>query len=330
MNELMRRIGSIVLLAAAACSVMAAQGNAEIASGAETNGKIASEENYVFPSFEAAVKKTGVRNYATKDEYDAAVADKNFRFSKLRYYSDGLKVMAYLYRPEHPASKLPVIIFNRGSFVRGDIAPELISMFHRLAVEGFAVVAPMYRGSEGGEGRDEMGGGDVDDLMNVLPLIRSLDYTDPANLFMYGESRGGVMTYLAARRKFPVNAAAVFGAITDMGEYVRANTATLPPKALEQIWDGYEANNDAILRARSAITWADELNVPLLIMQGSNDPQVSPAQSLALAGKLQSLGKPYQLIIYSGDNHILSHNRLDRDRETIAWFRQHLKKTIEN
>jgi dipeptidyl aminopeptidase/acylaminoacyl peptidase len=101
----------------------------------------------------------------------------------------------------------------------------------------------------------------------------------------------------------------------------------LPPKALEQIWDRYEANKVAILRERSAISWADELNVPLLIMQGSSDPQVNPAQSLALAGKLQSLGKPYQLIIYSGDNHILSRNKLSRDRETIAWFRQHLKRT---
>ena len=62
----------------------------------------------------------------------------------------------------------------------------------------------MLRQSDGSEGRDEMGGADVDDLMDVLPLARSLAYVDTNNLFMYGESRGGMMTYQAVRRGFPV------------------------------------------------------------------------------------------------------------------------------
>jgi hypothetical protein len=33
---------------------------------------------------------------------------------------------------------------------------------------------------------------------------------------MYGESRGGMMTFQAIRRDLPVDAAAVFGAFTDL------------------------------------------------------------------------------------------------------------------
>jgi dipeptidyl aminopeptidase/acylaminoacyl peptidase len=199
------------------------------------NGSLVSKDVYTFPSYEQAVEKTDAEKYSSKEEYGKAVADKNFEFSKLKYVSDGLKVIAYLYKPKTVNTKLPVIIFNRGSFVRGDIAPELVTLFHRLASEGFVLVAPMYRQSDGGEGRDEVGGGDVNDLMNVLPLIKSFDFADTNNLFMYGESRGGVMTYLAIRRKFPVNAAAVFGAFTNMEEVFKDNAKVYTPTFLNQI-----------------------------------------------------------------------------------------------
>ena len=69
--------------------------------------------------------------------------------------SDGLKVVAYLNKPTQvQGKKLTAIIFNCGGAIRGDIAPELITVFHRLASEGFVILAPMYRQSDGSEGRD--------------------------------------------------------------------------------------------------------------------------------------------------------------------------------
>ena len=179
------------------------------------DGALVERKTYRFPPYEQAVQATDVERYADKATYEAAVNDNRFEFQKLRYLSDGLKVVAYLYKPKGTdGRKLPAIIFNRPSGVHEDIAPELISLFHRLAGEGFVVVAPMLRQSDGGEGRDELGGADVDDLMNALPLAKSLGFVDMDNLFMYGASRGGMMTYQAINRAFPVKAAAVFGAFT--------------------------------------------------------------------------------------------------------------------
>lgn len=291
-----------------------------------TDGKLISKETYKFPSFQAAVDKTFAELYSSKEEYEKAVADKNFEFSKLTYLSDGLKVKAYLYKPKRVKAKLPVIIFNRGGLVREDIAPELISIFHNLASEGFVVIAPMYRQSEGGEGRDEVGGKEVNDLMNVVPLIKSFDFADAGNLFLYGESRGGVMTYLGIKQKFPSCAAAVFGAISDAEWFVRDNAKSFPSAVLNQIWKGYDQNKESILKSRSAIHWVEEISLPMLIMHGGSDSQVSPLQSLSMAEKLQKLGKSYQLIIYAGDNHFLTKNRKNRDRETTAWFKTYLNK----
>lgn len=310
-------------------ALLISAGCAFSASGAQAadNGAVVERKAYDFPSYERAVESTDVENYADKAAYEKAVGDAKFEFEKLKYLSDGLKVVAYVYRPKQvDGRKFPAIIFNRGSAVRGDIAPELVAFFHRLAAEGFVILAPMLRQSDGSEGRDEMGGADVDDLMNVLPLAKSLAYVDTNNLFMYGESRGGMMTYLAIRKGFPVNAAAVFGALTDLRELVDSHPKQYSPAVLKQIWSDYEERKDEIFKTRSAIFWAEQLNAPLLIMHGGGDWSVNPEHSLNLAQRLQKLGRAYELVVYAGDNHTLSNNQEDRDRRAAGWFRRHMKK----
>lgn len=293
---------------------------------ANENGTIIERSDYSFVSYEEAVKATDVEIYSDKAAYDQAVGDGNFEFQKLRYLSDGLKVTAYLYKPKRiDGQKLPAIIFNRGSAVRGDIAPELVSFFHRLGSAGFLVLAPMLRQSDGGEGRDELGGADVDDLINILPVAKFLGFADMNNLFMYGESRGGMMTYMAIRKKFPIKAAAVIGAFTDLQQLVDAHPGDYSPSFFTKLWPDYETRKSELFQARSAIHWVDELNVPLLIMHGGADWSVNPQHSLNLAQQLQKLGRVYELIVYAEDGHVLAHNQLDRDQRATSWFKRFIK-----
>jgi len=299
--------------------------NQSVSAIQKSDGSVVETLAYAFPGYEQAAQTTNVKANTSKEEYLAAINDGNFEFSKLKYLSDGFKVTAYVYKPARlNDKKLPAIIFNRGGLVRNDIAPELIVLFHTLAKQGFVVVAPLYRQSDGSEGRDEMGGGDVNDLMNVVPLAKSLGFIDVNNLFLFGESRGGVMVYLVLKRNFPARAAAVYGALTDLEALLKERPDIYTPKLLNQLWTEFDKRKDEIIKSRSAIYWPETLNVPLLIMQGGADKSVSPAQSLAIAQKLQNLGKTYELIIYAGDDHTLSHNRDDRDRTAISWFKKYL------
>jgi dipeptidyl aminopeptidase/acylaminoacyl peptidase len=299
------------------CSVLAAE---QPVTSSARDGTILERLPYTFPPYDRA---EGIKPYADQSEYEQAVADRDFTFEKVRYASDGLKVIAYIYHPAAQGSKLPAIIFNRGSGPAGDSAPPLIAFFHRLASSGFVVLAPQYRGSDGGEGRDEIGGADLDDVKNIVPLAASLGFIDLDNLFMYGESRGGMMTYQAIRDGAPINGAAVFGAFTDL-EIM--NRSPRVQKIIPQIWPDYDAHKDEIIRRRSAKYWPEKLSVPLLIMNGGADQQVDPMQPLQLAEQLQEQGKSYELHIYADDGHVLTNNRLDRDRMAIAWFRAHMKK----
>lgn len=293
---------------------------------AQENGSVIERTAYQFPSYERAVETTDVERYTSRGDYEDAVKDSRFEFQKLKYMSDGFKVVTYLYKPTNTdGRKFPTIIFNRPSVVRGDIAPELISFCQRFALEGFVILVPMLRQSDGGEGRDEVGGADVNDLMNVLPVARSLAFVDLNNLFMYGASRGGMMTFQAINRGFPINAAAVFGAFTDMQELLDTHPKQYPVEMLSKLWPNYEVRKTEIAKARSAIYWPERLNVPLLIMHGGDDRSVNTTQSLALAQELQKLGRVYELVIYAEDNHSLSKNQEERDRRTISWFKRHMK-----
>jgi dipeptidyl aminopeptidase/acylaminoacyl peptidase len=286
------------------------------------DGAILERKTYVFPAYE---KAKGIENLYTKEVYEKAVNDHRFVLEKLTYSSQKLKVVAYLYKPKQTEGKLlPAIIYNRGSYIRGDIGYELVPFFHRLASEGFVIVVPMYRGSDGGEGHDEMGGEDLNDLMNVLPLAKGLGFVDRNKLFMYGLSRGGMMTLQAIKYGFPLQAAATFGAFTDLDALMKSNPGFYEPLK-RTIWPDFDSRREEILNKRSAIKWADKINVPLLIMHGGNDQSVSPTQALDFAQELRRLGKQYELKIYADDNHVLSRNQEDRDRRAIAWFKKYMK-----
>jgi dipeptidyl aminopeptidase/acylaminoacyl peptidase len=282
-------------------------------------GQLPTKEPVTLPEY-ASIPK--IEQYASPDEYETARRDSRYELTRLAYDSDGLTVYAYHYAPRQPKGRLPVVVFNRGSYIWKQFAGEYLTLFHRLAEAGFLVIAPMYRGSGGAAGRDELGGADLADLLNVTKLIARLPNADPDQVFMYGESRGAMMTYQAIREKFPMRAAAVYGGFTNLAELAApggkfASAATM-------IWPDYAEHTPEIVRRRSALQWPDQFATPILIMHGGADSDVPPAQALALAMRLQELGKPYELIIRAGAHHVLTEWRTERDAHAIDWFRRHM------
>ncbi|HEX6224779.1 MAG TPA: prolyl oligopeptidase family serine peptidase, partial [Chryseolinea sp.] len=257
--------------------------------------------------------------------YDNAVQDKSIKYEKITYTSDGLKVIAYVTSQAGKENeKFPVIIFNRGSFIRNDIAYVHAPLFQKLAREGFIVVAPALRQSEGGEGKDELGGADLQDIMNVSPMLKKL-HADTSNVFMLGESRGGMMTYMALKKGFTVRAVATVGAITDLAAYVAERPRD--ENNLKNLWRDYEQNRKTILEDRSVMAWRGAINTPALILHGGNDPQVKPEHALKLAQVFSAQGVSYELRIFYEGNHILSGTATnERDAMVIGWFRKFMAK----
>lgn len=245
---------------------------------------------------------------------------------RIKYLSDGLKIAGYIWKPKDSrGKKLPLIIFNRGgNRERSKLEPWMADGFYEFVSNGFVVIGSQYRGADGGEGLEEYGGADVRDVLNLIPLARSLRYADMNNVFVFGNSRGGMMTYLALKNQIPVNAAAVMSGVTDLFGNAE-DRPELVTTIYQELIPDFAKRRDEAMRERSAAHWADKINVPLLITHGGADASIGAGRTLAFAGKLQKLGKTYELIIYAGDDHGLTLNRMDSDRRVLEWFKRHLK-----
>jgi dipeptidyl aminopeptidase/acylaminoacyl peptidase len=280
----------------------------------------------------ADAKREGITATASKArapvlserEFERRQAYRGFECLRIRYLSDGLQVVGFIWKPKRTAGlRLPLILFNRGGNRElGKLTPWYRFGFHYFLSQGFVVIASQYRGNDGGEGQEEFGGADVSDVLNLLTLARRLGYVDMKNVFLLGESRGGFMAWLALKHGLPANAAAVIGASADLVAFARQRPEVVDI-ALRRLIPDYDEER---LRERSALYWPDKLNAPLLIMQGGADWRVDIAsQTLPLVQKLQELRKTYELVIYAEDDHALSLNREDSDRRTVEWFRRFAK-----
>jgi|GEM_PF-657959 len=286
------------------------------------DGALSSWLSYTLPSFWAAKNQDrGIKGQRQREKYEEMRLDGRFTLRKARYMSQGLGVVAYVYGPPKPHRVRPTVLFLRGGTTRGDSAPALLPQLYRLADAGFTVVAPQYRGSDGGEGEDEVGGAEVADVLNAAKFAAELPGGDAKNLFLYGEGRGGMMVFQALREGLEVRAAATVGAWTDL----EALLAASPEGEAwgRQLWPEIDARRQEIVARRSALQWAESLTVPLLLLHGGADPEVSPLHSLRLATRLQELGSAYELhILYKGDASV-SPPIHGRDRLVISWFRRH-------
>lgn len=267
-------------------------------------------------------EERGIQWTGSREEYAAAANDMRYVMEQFAYRSDDLTVGAYVYRPKTtPRHAQPVIIFNRGSFTRPNgFAGEMLIMANRYARAGYVVVAPHYRGSNGWEGRDELGGADLHDLMNVVPQLPNIPGVDPTRIFLSGQSRGGAMVYMALRDGFPARAAAVWGAFTDLEPLI----ATGGPQAkyAPLVWPDLERNRSSIIETRSALRWADRINTPILFMHGSADEDIPLDQSQRMAAELERLGKTHDFIVFDGQKHAIGGRGAERDAAAIEWFRK--------
>jgi len=126
----------------------------------------------------------------------------------ITYISDGLKVKGYVAYPADTSKKYPCVIWNRGGISEKGVIDSYTArgLFGQIASWGYVVFASQYRGNAGGEGTDEFGGDDVNDVLNLIPLANGLEFADTEKWGIEGWSRGGLQkTIILPIRKAGLN-----------------------------------------------------------------------------------------------------------------------------
>ncbi|MCX7056493.1 MAG: prolyl oligopeptidase family serine peptidase [Proteobacteria bacterium] len=282
--------------------------------------------------------------YFAQSLYERVRALTELEVRDIRYWSDGLSLRGMLIRPRNPgARKWPAIIFNRGGTgdygrignygvpckQESDSCLYVVDLL-LLAEKGFVVIASDYRFHGATGKRDQWGGQEVDDVLNLVPALKAMEFVDPARLYMLGQSRGGTMTYIALKRGAPVRAAAVIAGPSllspDTRSFIHGDWFLKGNEwfdGAQSVWPDYEHRAEEYYRERSAASWPEKINVPVLIMHSRTDKLVPVTQALRMADALQAHDKVYSLVIYGSDGHSLTRNAEDRTRHVVEWFDQY-------
>lgn len=251
-----------------------------------------------------------------------AVKDRYFR---IRYQSfDGLFVEGVIVIPENfqPAKKYPAMIFNHGNWEEGGRFTFCSTRLYDTWTEkGFVVFGPQYRGVGGGEGIDEYGGKDILDVKKIVDIAKGLPFVDAKNVFMLGNSRGGLMVYLALKHGVQVNAAIVDCGVADAIETSKWDdqVANVIPESLT------EAERRSEYVDRSAVFWPDKIKTPLLILHGELDVGVPPDGARRMAKLLEERGVTHKLVVYPKGGHCEGYPD-DYKEEMYSWVMKYTVK----
>ena len=283
------------------------------------NGKIISEEQVVQPD--------SVKNFRIKRIPEFKEIFEKTKLSTIKYLSEGLKIEGFVAQPI-VEGKYPCIIFCRGG--GGELSKIDwwdTTVFSQLASKGYVVIASQYCGTSGSEGKDEFGGKDVLDVINLIPTLANIPSADTSRIGMLGVSRGSIMIYKSLQTLTNIKAAVINSGGPDLFDaFNRKDGAEWDSYYAKTIPD-YSKNKDLALQERSATFWPEKIckTTPLLILHGTSDWRISIDANLKFVDKLVKLKHPVRFVMYEGGVHVLKNANPTKDIMIMDFFDKYLK-----
>jgi dipeptidyl aminopeptidase/acylaminoacyl peptidase len=246
--------------------------------------------------------------------------------SQIAYRSDDLMITGWMAQPRTPG-RHPCVIYNRGGTSEDALTyDDATAVLKRIASWGYLVIASQYRGAAASDGADEFGGADVNDVLNLIPLLEQQPEADASRIGMWGWSRGGLMTYRALSQTDRIAAAVIVAGVTDAFDYV-ARRPDMEQEVFAQLIPNYQAVRLIALAVRSPLRWTDWLpsHTPLLLLHGAADERVHASQSLRMAAALGEIGHPYRLVVFEHGDHALSQHQEEMFAQGRAWLDRYVR-----
>jgi dipeptidyl aminopeptidase/acylaminoacyl peptidase len=233
---------------------------------------------------------------------------------------DGLTVHGYLSFPPGAArAGLPAVLNVHGGPWGRDVwgfNPEA----QWLANRGYLCVQVNFRGSTGygkrflNAGDREWGRRMHDDLLDAVGWVVERGYADPNRVGIYGGSYGGYAALAGAA--FTPD---VFRCAIDFcgPSNLRTLIESIPPYWSPMIAQfhrrvGNPETEADFLWSRSPLSRVGDIRIPLLIVQGANDPRVKQAEAEQIVAALREKGIPHEYLLFPDEGHGLAkpENRL--------------------
>jgi dipeptidyl aminopeptidase/acylaminoacyl peptidase len=226
---------------------------------------------------------------------------------------------AYTFLPRKylSESKLPLIVLVHGG-VHGNFNSNYVNLLRELLRQGYAVLAPEYRGSSG-YGKDfwrliDYGGLETEDVVAGKQwMLETHENIDPERVGIMGWSHGGMITLMnifAHPQDYKVAYAGV--PVCDLVARMGYKDQSYRDLFSAPYHIGKTAEEDVQEYRRRSPAWnADKLQTPLLIHTTTNDEDVNVLEVEHLIKALKAADKKFEHKVYKDapGGHVF--NRID-------------------
>ncbi len=211
------------------------------------------------------------------------------------------------YYPPLNGEKNPPMIVNSHGGPNGSATTQCQFKIQFWTSRGFAYLDVNYRGSTG-YGRSfrralegKWGVADVDDCCQLTQYCIDKELCDPKKLFIRGQSAGGLTALSACVfHSLFAGGTSCYG-VADLTTLVD-DTHKFESRYLDTLVGPYPQERKLYLE-RSPAYHLDQLNVPLLFLQGLEDRVVPVEQTKAMTDKLDTTNKPYTYVEFDNEGH---------------------------
>jgi dipeptidyl aminopeptidase/acylaminoacyl peptidase len=225
--------------------------------------------------------------------------------------ADGTSIPAFVYRPPGPGPH-PVLLSIHGG-PEHQARPEYDALGQCLLASGIAVLAPNIRGSSGyGHAWQtriylDWGGVDLDDLGAAHAWLCSQPWADSSKVAVYGRSYGGFASLSCITRLPDLWAAGVVECgISDLVTLARSMPADWAAVVAAMFGDLDDPAQVKELRRRSPLSYAGQINAPVLVVQGANDPRVPKAEADQIVDAARANGAEVEYLVFDDEGHALT------------------------
>lgn len=256
--------------------------------------------------------------------------------------SDGLTIHGYVMAPPHlPRTNLPTVVLVHGGPAQRQLwgwGDPYIPFAQWFASRGYLVLLIDYRGSNGYGTHflrainREWGGRSLSDLLEAVDYAATQGWADPDRVAFWGASFGGYTALAAAAFAGDrIRCSVPIAGISNLLSMVQS----VPPywKGLRRHWVEVLGDPDTeseFLWSRSPLSRADQIDVPLLLIHGKNDPRCTAEESAQMVTALQARGIDVQHLEFADEGHVFTQPESWRRAldATERFFERHLQAVI--
>jgi dipeptidyl aminopeptidase/acylaminoacyl peptidase len=227
---------------------------------------------------------------------------------------DGLTIHGYLTFPLGAERRgLPAVLnVHGGPWARDDWGFDPAAQW--LANRGYVCVQVNFRSSTGygkafvNAGDRQWGADMQNDLTDAVEHVAAQGWVDRERVGIYGGSYGGYAV-LAGAAFTPhvyrcgvdiVGPSNLLTLLDSVPEYWRPMIAMMHRRV------GNPETDKDLLWERSPLSKADKIRIPLLVVQGANDPRVKQAEAEQIVAALTEKGLPHDYLLFDDEGHGLA------------------------